>query len=114
MHQGGELTHDFVLSEMSFSKARLKMKKLFLLCTALVVLTLAIPLAMQASAQEPAENAKEKMEEAKATGETPPQPALDKGDNAWILTSSALVLMMTAPGLAMFYGGLVRKKNVVN
>ena len=49
-----------------------------------------------------------------AAGETPPQPALDKGDNAWLLTSSALVLMMTAPGLAMFYGGLVRKKNVVN
>jgi len=43
-----------------------------------------------------------------------PPPTLDKGDNAWVLTSSALVLMMTAPGLAMFYGGLVRKKNVVN
>src|SRR5262245_16586573 len=38
---------------------------------------------------------------------------LDRGDNAWMLTSSALVLMMTAPGLAMFYGGLVRKKNVL-
>src|ERR1700674_613962 len=35
------------------------------------------------------------------------------GDNAWMLTSSALVLMMTGPGLAMFYGGLVRKKNVL-
>ena len=35
------------------------------------------------------------------------------GDNAWMLTASALVLMMTAPGLAMFYGGLVRKKNVL-
>jgi Amt family ammonium transporter len=34
-------------------------------------------------------------------------------DNAWMLTASALVLMMTAPGLAMFYGGLVRKKNVL-
>lgn len=39
---------------------------------------------------------------------------LDTGDNAWMLTSSALVLMMTAPGLAMFYGGLVRKKNVLS
>jgi Amt family ammonium transporter len=36
------------------------------------------------------------------------------GHNAWILTSSALVLFMTAPGLAMFYGGLVRKKNVLS
>src|SRR5262245_20844539 len=35
------------------------------------------------------------------------------GDNAWMLTSSALVLLMTGPGLALFYGGLVRKKNVL-
>lgn len=40
-------------------------------------------------------------------------PAIDRGDNAWMLVSSALVLLMTAPGLAMFYGGLVRKKNVL-
>ncbi|CAN5230145.1 ammonium transporter [soil metagenome] len=36
------------------------------------------------------------------------------GDNAWIMTSSALVLMMTAPGLVLFYGGLVRAKNVLS
>lgn len=36
------------------------------------------------------------------------------GHNAWMLTSAALVLFMTAPGLAMFYGGLVRKKNVLS
>jgi len=35
------------------------------------------------------------------------------GDNSWMLTSSALVLMMTGPGLALFYGGLVRRKNVL-
>ena len=35
------------------------------------------------------------------------------GDNAWMLVSSALVLMMTGPGLALFYGGLVRRKNVL-
>src|SRR5437867_1478437 len=35
------------------------------------------------------------------------------GDNAWMLVSCALVLMMTGPGLALFYGGLVRKKNVL-
>ena len=39
--------------------------------------------------------------------------ARSAGDNAWMLTSSALVLMMTGPGLALFYGGLVRKKNVL-
>src|SRR5712692_9279893 len=39
--------------------------------------------------------------------------ARSSGDNAWMLVSSALVLMMTGPGLALFYGGLVRKKNVL-
>jgi ammonium transporter, Amt family len=38
---------------------------------------------------------------------------LNQGDNAWLLVSSALVLMMTAPGLILFYGGLVRQKNVL-
>ena len=40
-------------------------------------------------------------------------PKLDSGDSAWMLTSTALVLMMTVPGLALFYGGMVRKKNVL-
>src|SRR5687767_12398138 len=38
---------------------------------------------------------------------------VNSGDNAWLLASSALVLMMTAPGLILFYGGLVRRKNVL-
>src|SRR5262249_50677245 len=41
-------------------------------------------------------------------------PVIDSGDTAWGLTASALVLMMTLPGLALFYGGLVRAKNVLN
>ncbi|MEI8371370.1 MAG: ammonium transporter [Planctomycetota bacterium] len=41
-------------------------------------------------------------------------PKVDSGDNAWMLVSSALVLMMTGPGLALFYSGLVRKKNVLS
>ena len=40
-------------------------------------------------------------------------PKLDSGDTAWMLTSTALVLMMTIPGLGLFYGGMVRKKNVL-
>jgi len=39
---------------------------------------------------------------------------IDSGDTAWMLTSTALVLMMTLPGLALFYGGLVRSKNVLS
>ena len=42
-----------------------------------------------------------------------PAPKVDSGDTAWMLTSTALVLMMTIPGLALFYGGMVRKKNVL-
>ncbi len=45
---------------------------------------------------------------------SPPAPAISNADNAWMLVSSALVLMMTGPGLALFYGGLVRKKNVLS
>jgi Amt family ammonium transporter len=41
------------------------------------------------------------------------EPKLSAGDTAWMLTSTALVLMMTIPGLALFYGGMVRKKNVL-
>ncbi|MCW5892998.1 MAG: ammonium transporter [bacterium] len=41
-------------------------------------------------------------------------PVFDSGDTAWVLCSAALVLMMTLPGLALFYGGLVRAKNVLN
>ena len=39
---------------------------------------------------------------------------IDNGDTAWILTSTALVLFMTLPGLALFYAGLVNSKNVVS
>src|SRR5580658_3268838 len=56
---------------------------------------------------------------APSTAPTPTEPfmvAADKlssGDTAWTLTSTALVLMMCVPGLALFYGGMVRKKNVL-
>src|SRR5213593_1932125 len=48
-----------------------------------------------------------------AAVETAAESAQSAGDNAWMLVSTALVLMMTGPGLALFYGGLVRKKNVL-
>ncbi|WP_414655633.1 ammonium transporter [Ferrovibrio sp.] len=41
------------------------------------------------------------------------EPALNAGDTAWMLTATALVLLMTIPGLALFYGGMVRKQNVL-
>ena len=42
------------------------------------------------------------------------EPALNGANTAWILTSTALVLLMTLPGLALFYGGLVRRKNILS
>jgi ammonium transporter, Amt family len=53
------------------------------------------------------------MEQRLAKLEAASSPAVSNADNAWILVSSALVLMMTAPGLILFYGGLVRSKNVL-
>jgi len=43
-----------------------------------------------------------------------PPPTIDSGDTAWLLVSTVIVLMMSIPGLALFYGGMVRKKNVLN
>ncbi|HEY5720152.1 MAG TPA: ammonia channel protein, partial [Gammaproteobacteria bacterium] len=42
------------------------------------------------------------------------EATLDSGDTAWMLTSTALVLMMTIPGLALFYAGMVRAKNALS
>src|SRR6185437_16456484 len=41
-------------------------------------------------------------------------PTVDKGDTAWMMTSTLLVLMMIVPGLALFYGGLARTKNMLS
>jgi len=49
-----------------------------------------------------------------ADATVPAVATINSGDNAWLLASSALVLMMTAPGLILFYGGLVRTKNVLS
>ena len=55
-----------------------------------------------------------------AAGAAPTAPYLvdaskiSTGDTAWMLTSTALVLLMTLPGLALFYGGMVRKKNLLS
>lgn len=51
---------------------------------------------------------------AQAAAETPAAPVPNKGDTAWMLVSSLLVLMMTLPGLALFYGGLARSKNMLS
>jgi Amt family ammonium transporter len=78
----------------------------------LVVLwLLASPSAAQQAAPSPA--AAPPAAPAQAPAPAAPQAKIDSGDTAWMLTSAALVLMMTAPGLALFYGGMVRRHNVL-
>jgi ammonium transporter, Amt family len=48
-----------------------------------------------------------------AMAQTTPAPTLNSGDTAWMLISSVIVLMMTLPGLALYYGGLLRRKNIL-
>ena len=82
------------------------MKRLtFALATLLVLATLTV---VCAQAQTPAP-----MPAPAAAAPTPAPSKIDRGDTAWMLTSTALVLMMTAPGLALFYGGMVRQKNAL-
>jgi Amt family ammonium transporter len=50
----------------------------------------------------------------RAFGQTTPAVKLDSGDTAWMLTATMLVLLMTIPGLALFYGGMVRAKNLLS
>jgi Amt family ammonium transporter len=72
----------------------------------------------KAAAEAKAETkAAAKKEEAKAEAkkeEAKPAPTPNKGDIAWMLTSTALVLMMSVPALALFYGGMVRSKNMLS
>src|SRR5438105_11801152 len=72
--------------------------------------TLLLPAAALAQSATPASVT---IEARIAALEAATKAAQSAGDNAWMLTSAALVLMMTGPGLALFYGGLVRRKNVL-
>jgi Amt family ammonium transporter len=86
-----------------------------------LAMLLSVPTFHASYAQTPAAPAATAPAAAPAAAEAPP-PACDaktltnctpnSGDTAWMLTSMAIVLMMTIPGLALFYGGMVRKKNV--
>src|SRR5436309_14506796 len=74
---------------------------------------LLLPAAAFAQSAAPSAQAPGSIETRLAALEAATRSAQSAGDNAWMLMSAALVLMMTGPGLALFYGGLVRKKNVL-
>jgi Amt family ammonium transporter len=70
--------------------------------------------AQDAGAQAPAAPAPAAPAAAPEAAAAPAPPKLDTGDTAWVLVSTALVLLMTAPGVALFYGGMVRSKNALS
>ena len=91
------------------------MKKTLIPRLALVLLCFCCPLALLAQSPSNAnQNSSREITNARLTAlELQVADAKSSADNAWMLVSSALVLFMTGPGLALFYGGLVRKKNVL-
>jgi ammonium transporter, Amt family len=74
--------------------------------------------AQETTAQDPFHKLEERVKALEGVADTTAMPAgsgrIVVGNNAWMLVSAALVLMMTGPGLALFYGGLVRRKNVLS
>src|SRR5205809_4176933 len=93
------------------------MKKLFAILALFGAVSWCAPLMAQdkpaAPAAAPAAPAPAAAAPAAAPSATP-APTPNKGDVAWMLTSTALVLMMSVPALALFYGGLVRSKNMLS
>lgn len=80
----------------------------------IVVAALGLSIATMTFAQDTAQPVPAVAAPAASTPPAPPAAAkIDKGDTAWLLTCAALVLMMTIPGLFLFYGGLVRRKNAL-
>lgn len=88
----------------------------FTLVKVVIALLLTLCCGGSAMAQTPATAAPDRiaaLEKQAGDNATAIAAAQTAGDNAWMLTSAALVLMMSGPGLALFYGGLVRKKNIL-
>ncbi|MGA2570895.1 MAG: ammonium transporter [Terracidiphilus sp.] len=84
-----------------------------LVCCFLVLGTPALALAQNSSQAADTQARIAALEQALQNQQTATANAQSAGDNAWMLTSAALVLLMTGPGLALFYGGLVRRKNIL-
>ena len=92
----------------------MEQRKFFFAILLLVLCLIAVLIPALTSAQQPPQPPAVTAPAPAAPVAAPaPPPKIDKGDTAWMLTSAALVLMMTVPGLFLFYGGLVRGKNVL-
>src|SRR5215813_5930489 len=111
------------IAQFASSEVERLMKRAVLWCCLFVALLgAAVPLPAEAPAASPPASASSPQSSPEASNESNDKlaqlerrvaAAQSAGDNAWMLTSAALVLMMTGPGLALFYGGLVRRKNTL-
>ena len=73
------------------------------------------PVAEASAAATPADATPAPAAEAAASDAAPAAaPVINKGDTAWMMVATLLVILMTVPGLALFYGGLVRSKNMLS
>ncbi len=99
----------FRLATLSFSSKRVRC----LLSALVVFFMLGAGAALAQTAATASTDRIAALEKSAADNATAIANAQSAGDNAWMLTSAALVLLMSGPGLALFYGGLVRKKNIL-
>src|SRR6476620_1226827 len=86
------------------------MKKVLRFCLGIFILCLPLGLFAQAAAVKSQDARNQRLDQL----EQRIAESRSSADNGWMLMSSALVLLMTGPGLALFYGGVVRKKNVLS
>ena len=108
------LTHSlFLLEDHCFMKLSGPLALAPFLAFLILIFTLAAPLTLMADESNSVEQRLSRLEQIQSPQQAS-VPLINSGDNAWVLMSTALVLMMTAPGLILFYGGLVRNKNVLS
>jgi len=97
-----------------FNQFKMKTRNLKFL-NIILLLIIGIVIGTVVSAQETSKiNSIDTVKIAATTAVTTISPKVDSGDTAWMIVATALVMLMTIPGLALFYGGLVRRKNVLN
>ena len=111
--RGFAATPGFYLCQMAGCMMRLPMWKWILALTVLLGSCVAVRQTMAQTAASGQTDRVAALEKQAGDNAAAIAAAQTAGDNGWMLVSSALVLMMSAPGLALFYGGLVRKKNIL-
>ena len=105
------MAHVLLVAQLSITMPTNNRRTLIgLLCLFFLTNFTALVVPTAAAADAPAVSLEQRIAKLEAAAAA---PGVNSGDNAWMLVSTAMVLLMTAPGLILFYGGLVRSKNVL-